>query len=87
MPGHAESRSFVPAMGVDHLLPLYDIVARLAGVKALHSAVVAAAELRPGLRVLDVGSTSAVAPAASSSPSGGIVPTSRSSGSTPTNAH
>ena len=55
MPGHAESRSFVPAMGVDHLLPLYDIVARLAGVKALHSAVVAAAELRPGLRVLDVG--------------------------------
>ena len=55
MPGHAESRSFVPAMGVDHLLPLYDIVARLAGVKALHSAVLAAAELRPGLRVLDVG--------------------------------
>jgi hypothetical protein len=33
MPGHAESRSFVPAMGVDHLLPFYDIVARLASVK------------------------------------------------------
>lgn len=55
MPGHTESRPFVPAMGVDHLLPLYDIVARLAGAKALHSAVVAAAELQPGMHVLDLG--------------------------------
>jgi ubiquinone/menaquinone biosynthesis C-methylase UbiE len=81
MPGHAESRSFVPAMGVDHLLPLYDIVARLAGVKALHSAVVAAAELRPGLRVLDVGCGTGSLVVTTRS----VIPTSRS-GSTPTNA-
>jgi len=52
---HAESRSFMPAMGVGPLLPFYDIVARLAGAAALHDAVVAATELQPGMRVLDVG--------------------------------
>lgn len=55
MHDHAEPRPFVPAMGVGPLLPFYDIIARLAGAATLHNAVVAAAELHPGMRVLDVG--------------------------------
>lgn len=56
MRAHPERTAFVPAMGRDGLLPLYDVVARLAGARGMYRAVVDAAELRPGLRVLDVGS-------------------------------
>lgn len=48
-------RGFVPAMGNDRLLPLYDVIQRMAGVPAMHRALVDAAELHGGLRVLDVG--------------------------------
>lgn len=56
MRAHPDRQAFVPAMGRDGLLPLYDVVARLAGARGMYRAVVDAAQLRPGLRLLDVGS-------------------------------
>lgn len=55
MHGHHDQRAFLPAMGTERLLPLYDVVARLAGANRVYRAVVDAADLRPGLRILDVG--------------------------------
>lgn len=54
---HRHTRDYVPscAFGHDFLLPLYDSMQRLFGMPALHRAVVRAAQLRPGQRVLDVG--------------------------------
>src|ERR1044072_5833427 len=48
-------RAFVPAMGADGLLPLYDLVALLGGARSVYRSVVTVAELRPGVRVLEVG--------------------------------
>jgi ubiquinone/menaquinone biosynthesis C-methylase UbiE len=52
---HQDQKAYLPAMGTDRLLPLYDVVARLAGAPRVYRAVIDAADLRPGLRVLDVG--------------------------------
>ncbi len=52
---HPARRTFVPAMGNDRLLPLYDMVQRLAGVPGMHRALIDAADLHAGLRVLDIG--------------------------------
>jgi ubiquinone/menaquinone biosynthesis C-methylase UbiE len=51
---HAD-RSYLPAMGRDALLPLYDTVSRLLGVGSLHRQLVEQAEIEPGHRVLEVG--------------------------------
>jgi ubiquinone/menaquinone biosynthesis C-methylase UbiE len=48
-------RHYLPGMGLHALLPIYDIVVRLAGVGVLHRALVEAPELRGDQRVLDVG--------------------------------
>lgn len=50
-----ESRSFVPAAGVDWLLPLYDPFQKLLGTDAAHRELIQRAALEPGHRVLDVG--------------------------------
>jgi len=42
-------------MGADGLLPLYDLVALLGGARSVYRSVVTVAELRPGVRVLEVG--------------------------------
>jgi ubiquinone/menaquinone biosynthesis C-methylase UbiE len=42
-------------MGRDWLLPLYDPFTRLLGVRALHQRLVDQADLRAGLRVLEIG--------------------------------
>lgn len=55
MRAHPDRRAFVPAMGRDGLLPFYDAVARLAGVRGMYRAVLEAADLRRGLRALDIG--------------------------------
>lgn len=55
MQAQPSRRTFVPAMGHDRLLPLYDMIQRLAGIPGMHSALVDAADLRAGLRVLDIG--------------------------------
>ena len=48
-------RPFLPGMGITWLLPLYDVVTRVAGVRALHERVVALAGVAPGQAVVDVG--------------------------------
>lgn len=49
------TKPFVPAAGVDWLLPLYDPVVKLLGTGDAHRELIARAALRPGARVLDVG--------------------------------
>lgn len=46
---------YLPAMGHDRLLPLYDPYTRLLGVPALHDRLVDQAGIGPGQRVLEVG--------------------------------
>ena len=46
---------YLPAMGHDRLLPLYDPYARLLGVPALHDRLLDQAGIGPGQRVLEVG--------------------------------
>ena len=50
-----ESRSFVPAAGVDWLLPFYDPLQTLLRVSQSHDELIERATLEPGHRVLDVG--------------------------------
>jgi ubiquinone/menaquinone biosynthesis C-methylase UbiE len=52
---HSHARSFVPAAGADWLLPLYDPFNRLIGAGRPKAALVEAAAIRPGDRVLDLG--------------------------------
>ena len=49
-------RPFVPAMGVDWLLPLYDPFTRLLGLERARRDLLLQGHLRPGHRVLDIGS-------------------------------
>jgi ubiquinone/menaquinone biosynthesis C-methylase UbiE len=48
-------RRFVPGMGVDWLLPLYDPFTRLLGLDRARREFLVQADLRPGHRVLDIG--------------------------------
>jgi ubiquinone/menaquinone biosynthesis C-methylase UbiE len=48
-------RPFLPGMGKTWLLPLYDALTRVAGVRALHERAVALAGVAPGQTVVDVG--------------------------------
>ena len=48
-------RPFLPGMGKTWLLPLYDILTGLVGVRALHQRAVALAGIAPGQTVVDVG--------------------------------
>jgi ubiquinone/menaquinone biosynthesis C-methylase UbiE len=48
-------RPYLPGMGKDVLIPLYDVVHRLFRVGRLHAEMVRRAGLRPGQRVLDIG--------------------------------
>jgi ubiquinone/menaquinone biosynthesis C-methylase UbiE len=51
--GHG--RGYLPAMGRDWLLPLYDPFTRLVGAPAAHRLLIEQADLRPGHRVLEIG--------------------------------
>jgi ubiquinone/menaquinone biosynthesis C-methylase UbiE len=51
----AEPRSFVPGMGIDWLLPLYDPFTTLLGLDRVRRNLLRQADLRPGHRVLDIG--------------------------------
>jgi len=48
-------RPFLPGMGRTWLLPLYDVVTRVAGVRVLHERAVVLAGIAHGQRVVDVG--------------------------------
>lgn len=45
----------MPGLGVAALTPLYDLVHRATGLGGVHADMIGLADLRPGLRVLDVG--------------------------------
>ncbi|MCS3778675.1 class I SAM-dependent methyltransferase [Tsukamurella ocularis] len=46
---------YIPAAGTDRRLPFYDLMSRAFRVGRTHRALVAQAELRPGLDVLEIG--------------------------------
>ncbi len=48
-------RSFLPGIGRASLMPLYDVVSRLAGVRRLHERGAELAAVAPGQTVVDVG--------------------------------
>ena len=48
-------RAFLPGMGVDWLLPLYDPITTLLGLNYSRRELLRQAEMRPGHRVLDIG--------------------------------
>ncbi|MCI0573054.1 MAG: class I SAM-dependent methyltransferase [Myxococcaceae bacterium] len=52
---HSRDKAFIPAAGVDWLLPLYDPCLRLLGIQRYRDRLIDAASIRPGHRVLDVG--------------------------------
>ncbi|GIJ42258.1 class I SAM-dependent methyltransferase [Micromonospora andamanensis] len=52
-PDHAQQ--YLPGMGRDWLLPLYDPFSRLAGVGRIHGQLMDRANLRPGQRILEIG--------------------------------
>jgi ubiquinone/menaquinone biosynthesis C-methylase UbiE len=51
----SQSRDYIPGMGKHWLLPVYDVVHHVFGLRPIHEEMVALARLRDGLRVLDVG--------------------------------
>jgi ubiquinone/menaquinone biosynthesis C-methylase UbiE len=52
--GHQE-HDYLPAMGIDRLLPLYDTFTWLLGVPRIHRRLVELAGIEPGHRVLEIG--------------------------------
>ena len=48
-------KTYVPAMGHDRLLPLYDLLHSLLGIASVHRPLVDQADVRPGQRVLEIG--------------------------------
>ncbi len=54
MTGHAP-HDYIPAMGRDRLLPLYDPFTRLFGVPGVHERLVEQAGIEPGHHVLEIG--------------------------------
>ncbi|MGD9527735.1 class I SAM-dependent methyltransferase [Pseudonocardia sp.] len=55
MTEHAADRHYLPAMGHDRLLPLYDALTRLAGVRRAHARLLDGAGLAAGQVVLEIG--------------------------------
>lgn len=51
---HTE-REYIPGLGKHFLLPLYDVVHYVFGLRPIHQEMITLAELRDGHRVLDVG--------------------------------
>jgi ubiquinone/menaquinone biosynthesis C-methylase UbiE len=54
-PHLAAKHDYIPAFGVDALLPFYDLLTRALGMGRAYDALVAQAELADGLRVLEIG--------------------------------
>jgi ubiquinone/menaquinone biosynthesis C-methylase UbiE len=54
-PHTAAKHDYLPAFGVDALLPFYDLLTRVLGMDKAYDALVAQADLGDGLRVLEIG--------------------------------
>jgi ubiquinone/menaquinone biosynthesis C-methylase UbiE len=48
-------KTYIPGMGHDWLLPLYDPIHKLLGFESVHRQLVDQADIRPGHRVLEIG--------------------------------
>ncbi|MDX3660306.1 methyltransferase domain-containing protein [Streptomyces sp. ID05-26A] len=51
----SQERDYLPGMGKHYLLPFYDVLHRVSGLRLVHGEMVSLAGLRSGQRVLDVG--------------------------------
>ncbi|GAA3624612.1 ubiquinone/menaquinone biosynthesis C-methylase UbiE [Lentzea atacamensis] len=51
----SQERDYLPGLGKHYLMPLYDVVHRVAGLHGVHQQMITVAGLRAGHRVLDVG--------------------------------
>jgi SAM-dependent methyltransferase len=51
----SEERTYLPAMGHDWMLPLYDPFTRLLGAGRVHGELIDQADPRPGMRALEIG--------------------------------
>ena len=49
------AKNYLPAAGLDWLLPLYDPFVKLLGVDRLRNALLTGAAIQPGHRILDIG--------------------------------
>jgi ubiquinone/menaquinone biosynthesis C-methylase UbiE len=54
-PHTVTKHDYIPAFGKDALLPFYDLLTRVLGMGKVYDALVAQADLRDGLRVLEIG--------------------------------
>jgi ubiquinone/menaquinone biosynthesis C-methylase UbiE len=54
--GGVSKRTYLPAAGTDWLLPIYDPITKLLGVRTVHRRLIEQAALLPGDRVLEIGS-------------------------------
>jgi ubiquinone/menaquinone biosynthesis C-methylase UbiE len=54
-PYTATRHDYIPAFGIDALLPFYDLLTRVLGMTRAYDTLVAQAELADGLRVLEIG--------------------------------
>lgn len=54
-PHTVDERHYLPPMGRRWLLPLYDPLTRLAGMRRVHTGLVDRADLQPGHRILEIG--------------------------------
>ncbi|WP_067995989.1 class I SAM-dependent methyltransferase [Nocardia pseudobrasiliensis] len=50
-----DRHDYLPAFGIDALLPAYDLLTRLLGAPQLHRRLIDQAELAPGHRILEIG--------------------------------
>lgn len=50
-----ERNDYLPAAGLDALLPSFDVISRLFGTPAMHDRLIAQADLRDGHHVLEIG--------------------------------
>jgi ubiquinone/menaquinone biosynthesis C-methylase UbiE len=54
-PAVASERDYLPPMAKEWLLPLYDPMTRLFGIRRIHGRLLEQADLRPGQQVLEIG--------------------------------
>src|SRR6187200_2609822 len=54
-PHSVSQHDYIPAFGIDALLPFYDLLTRVLGMGGAYDELVAQAELADGLRVLEIG--------------------------------
>jgi ubiquinone/menaquinone biosynthesis C-methylase UbiE len=55
LPALGNRHDYLPAAGLDLLLPTYELISRLFGTPRLHDRLIEQAELQPGHRIIEIG--------------------------------